>query len=94
MRTRSGWNQLPARCRASLHRRLAAADGVEDVDHLGEQGDARIERDRRAEHAVGPAAAVPVLVEAGDAGGDAFAEAELAGDVGAARAARSDQLVA
>ena len=91
--TSAGSNQLPARPRASASAAAGPPTRVEHVDHLRQQRDARIQRDRLAGQAFGPAAAVPVLVEAGDAVGDAVAEAQPPRDVGAARAARPDQLV-
>ena len=65
-----GSNQLPERARDFAPRRLDAVRGLEHVDHLRQQGDARIDRDRRAGEAERLAAAVPVLVEIVDAGGD------------------------
>ena len=66
---------------------------VEDVGDLGEQGDARGERDGVAAKVAGAARSVPILVEVIDAVDDAVGKAQRAGNVGAARAARDDQVL-
>jgi hypothetical protein len=77
---------LPAGC-------IGAIGHIEHIHHLGQQGDPRQHRDRLALQALRPPAAVPVLVQAVDSGRHAIAEAQLARDVGAPRAAGLDQLL-
>ena len=73
-------------------RRLGAVRDVKHVDDLCHQRDAGIDRDGRPAQTQRLAAAIPMLVEILDAVGDRLGEAHLAGDVGAAMAARLDQL--
>jgi len=70
-----------------------AGGGAEDVDDLRQQRHARVQRDLLAGQALRLALAVPVLVQAVDALGRGVREAQLAGDVGAALAARLDQVL-
>ena len=69
-----------------------AVRDVKHVDDLSHQRDARIDRDFHPAQTQRLAAAIPVLVEIFDAVGDRLGEAHLAGDIGAAMAARLDQL--
>jgi len=66
---------------------------VKHIDHLGQQGNARIERDRLASQALRPALAIEMFVEAVDAGRHAFRKAQQAGDFGAALATGGDQFL-
>ena len=73
-------------------RLVAALAHVEDIDDLGEQRDAREDRDLAGMLALGQALAVPLLVEIDDALRDGFGEPHAPGDIGAAMAARLGQL--
>ncbi len=64
----------------------------EDLDGLREAEDAAEQRDLLAAQAERLAGAVPVLVERADRGGGRLGQLEHAGDLGAALAARADQL--
>ncbi len=77
-----------AAARHLFARGLRAGTGVEHLHPLGQQRDARIQRDLRAGQALWLAAAVPVFVQALDAVGHVLAEAQLARDLRAARATR------
>ncbi len=73
-----------AAARHLLARGLRAGGGVEHLRDLGQQRDARVQRDLLAGQALRLAAAVPVLVQALDAVGHVVAEAQLARELRAA----------
>jgi hypothetical protein len=66
---------------------------VEHVDHLGQQRDARINRNVLAAHIFRQAAAIPVFVEILNAECDRLGEMHHAGDLGAAMTACLDQFL-
>ena len=72
---------------------FGSGGGGEDVDNLGEEGDAAVEGDCAAAEALGAALSVPVFIEAADGVGDGGGEAELAGNGGAAVAAGFDEVL-
>jgi hypothetical protein len=72
---------------------LRTGELVEHIRHLAKQCDLGIYRDGRALQPAGPPAAVPMFVEAVNAVGNTRREAEAAGNVGAAGAARDNQFL-
>ena len=76
-----------------LEARRCTGMTVKDVHHLGQQRDLRSERNGAATKATRAAAAIPMFVEAINAFADGRGKAKGAGDVGAACAARGDELL-
>jgi hypothetical protein len=86
-----GSNHEPLR-RLTSARGTLAANGVEYVDHLGEQCNAGMHGNRRAAQPLRTALTVPVFVQAENACGHGLAKTEPPDDSGAALAAGVDQL--
>ena len=74
-------------------RRPAAIGRMKYIDYLCHQCDAREHGDRRAGHSVRLALSIEMLVETVDAGRHAFRKTQQARNVGAALAARGDQVL-